>query len=337
MAQPRVFISSTHYDLKYIRSSLEFFVESLGYHAVLSEKGRIAYSPDLPPDESCYREVQNSDIYVLIIGGRFGSEISDTREDVPRTFFDRYESVTKLEYKAAVEKDIPINILVESSVYAEYQTFQRNRDNETVKYAQVDSVNVFYFLDEIFAQPKNNAFCQFDRYIEIEEWLRSQWAGWFGDLLRRRSEQQQITTLASQVNELAEITKTIRRYLEEVVAKVSPENSQKIIHSEETRLNESRIKNKLDANPYVRFLISTVGISFDQVRAALDKAVTIEEFIHTLKEQKDLPKDVLEHIRGLNVPSEGTMAFDALNEARKIVGAPKFAPPVSSKETAQSN
>ena len=47
MAKPRVFVSSTYYDLKHLRSSLENFVESLGFEPVLSEKGDIAYAPDV--------------------------------------------------------------------------------------------------------------------------------------------------------------------------------------------------------------------------------------------------------------------------------------------------
>ena len=35
MARPRVFVSSTYYDLKHIRASLENFIESLGFDAVL--------------------------------------------------------------------------------------------------------------------------------------------------------------------------------------------------------------------------------------------------------------------------------------------------------------
>jgi hypothetical protein len=38
MARPRIFISSTYYDLRYIRSSLEIFIEALGFDAILSEK-----------------------------------------------------------------------------------------------------------------------------------------------------------------------------------------------------------------------------------------------------------------------------------------------------------
>ena len=39
MARPRVFVSSPYYDLKHIRSSLDSFIDRLGYEPVLSEKG----------------------------------------------------------------------------------------------------------------------------------------------------------------------------------------------------------------------------------------------------------------------------------------------------------
>ena len=82
MAKPRVFVSSTFYDLKHIRSSLDIFIESLGFEPILSEKGDIAYSPDHPLDESCYREVQTADIFVLIIGcGQ--SELAGPRLTLP--------------------------------------------------------------------------------------------------------------------------------------------------------------------------------------------------------------------------------------------------------------
>jgi hypothetical protein len=41
MATPRVFISSTCYDLKYIRENLKFFIQNAGYEPVLSEEGNV--------------------------------------------------------------------------------------------------------------------------------------------------------------------------------------------------------------------------------------------------------------------------------------------------------
>ncbi|MDD2778201.1 MAG: DUF4062 domain-containing protein, partial [Methanocellales archaeon] len=83
MAKPKVFVSSTYYDLKHLRSSLENFIESLGFEAILSEKGNIAFTPDIPLDESCYREAGNADIFVIIIGGRYGSEASREQKKMP--------------------------------------------------------------------------------------------------------------------------------------------------------------------------------------------------------------------------------------------------------------
>ena len=135
MARPRVFVSSTYYDLKHIRASLENFIDEMGYEAILSEKGDIAFSPDIPLDESCYREVGAADIVVLIIGGRYGTQRSEDRRSLEPSFFDRYESITKSEYRTARDRDIPIYVFIETAVYAEYQTFLRNKTNQDIAYA----------------------------------------------------------------------------------------------------------------------------------------------------------------------------------------------------------
>lgn len=132
MAKPRVFISSTFYDLKHVRSSLESFIASLGYDPILSEKGSIAYSPDVALDESCYREAKASDIFVLIIGGRYGSEASESSGAEPKEFYDRYESITRKEYESAIERGIPTYVLLDKAVVSEYETFKKNRDNKTI-------------------------------------------------------------------------------------------------------------------------------------------------------------------------------------------------------------
>lgn len=56
MAKPRVFISSTYFDLRNIRSDLERYIKERNYDAILNEKGHIAYSNTKRLEEYCYKE-----------------------------------------------------------------------------------------------------------------------------------------------------------------------------------------------------------------------------------------------------------------------------------------
>jgi hypothetical protein len=75
MAVPRVFISSTCYDLDAIRDSLRSFIESVGFDPCLSDRGDVFYHPDLHTHDSCINEIGNCHLFVLLIGGRFGGTI----------------------------------------------------------------------------------------------------------------------------------------------------------------------------------------------------------------------------------------------------------------------
>lgn len=256
MPRPRVFVSSTYYDLKHLRSSLENFVDSLGFDAVLSEKGKIAYTPDAPLDESCYKEVGNADIFVLVVGGRYGSEVSATKSSLPKTFFERYNSITRGEYRAAVERNTPMYVLIERAVYAEYETYLKNKDNESIRYAHVDSANIFRLIEDILGQDKNNPVFQFDRYAEIEAWLREQWAGLFRELLHRIQTQAQLSSLQAEVAQLGEMNRTLKTYLEAVVSRVAPAESDHLIRSETKRLRKSRSSAAIRSNSLGKYLIS---------------------------------------------------------------------------------
>lgn len=278
MAKPRVFISSTYYDLKHVRASLENFIELLGYDPVLSEKGDIAYMPDAPLDESCYREVGNADIYVLIIGGRYGSQASDEKQTSPN-FFTRYDSITKMEYESAVDADIPVYILIEKSVYSDYENWLKNKENNSFKYAHVDSVNIFHLIEALLAQPRNNPIYQFDRYTDIEGWLKEQWAGLLRELLKKLSSQKQLSSLSAQVTELAEINKTLKRYLEAVMVKVSPADSNKLIKSESNRLEEVHRISKIESNPLARYVNRFFDLPYTTIHREIIEANTLKDFI----------------------------------------------------------
>lgn len=41
MATPKVFVSSTYYDLQHVRNDIQTFLLELGYEAVMHDKGNI--------------------------------------------------------------------------------------------------------------------------------------------------------------------------------------------------------------------------------------------------------------------------------------------------------
>lgn len=219
MAKPRVFISSTYYDLKHIRSALGVFVDSLGFESIMNERGAIPYSHTEALDESCYKEVKQCDIMVLIIGGRYGSPESIDRDRVTQTkknfkndkvdeFFLKYKSVTRKECESALDANIPLYVFIEKAVHIEYETYKANENSTSIKYAQVTSVNVFEMIKAIEELPLNNVIKSFEHYHEIEDWLRNQWAGLFKDLLQRMTSQVQFESLSTQVSQLNESNKT---------------------------------------------------------------------------------------------------------------------------------
>lgn len=322
MAKPRIFISSTYYDLKHIRSSLENFVESLGYEPVLSENGDIPYIPDMALDQACYREVGSVDVFVLIIGGRYGTEAGGEDKKVKHKFFDEFESVTKKEYEAAVSKNIPIYILIEKNVYAEYYTYQKNKKKTDVGYAHVDSVNVFNLIEDIISQQMNNPIQSFDKYSEIESWLRDQWAGLFKDFLIRRTNSQQIESLSSQVNELKENNKTMKLYLESVMTKVIPDKSAKLIESEKIRSEKWLLNEEIKKNYWYKYLVAFGGL--------LGKRIKINDFINWVSEAdsfSEFSKSVNNYFNN-KMPEEDIILITIIqpetktyyNDLRKLLG-----------------
>lgn len=319
MAKPQIFVSSTFFDLKYIRASLDQFIESLGYEAVLSEKGNIAYNPDLSLDESCYREACNADVFVLIVGGRYGSPASDEDKDRPKDFYERYESITKKEYEAAADRDVPIYILIERSVYNEYETFKRNRENQEIKYAHVESVNVFRLIDEILSRPRNNPLYQFDRHTEIEAWLREQWAGLFKEMLSKRSEQRQLSTLADQAAELSNVNTTLKRYLEEVMSGVTVEKAAEIISDEEARLAESRMLTELANHISIVALLKRGKLTIDEARRIFTDATSLDDLATRIDA---IPNSPYKAASMLVAWQEDEDSLALMNEVRAILNLP---------------
>ena len=138
-------------------------------------------------------------------------------------------------------------------------------------------MNVFALIKEILGKRRNNPFQQFDRYSDIQLWLREQWAGLFRELLNRTSSHTQIASLASQVAVLTEINRTLKVYLEQVVTKVAPEDAKALILEQDERLKEVEIERAFEQNDLAR-LLRMFGLVNAQVRQLLRESSSAAEF-----------------------------------------------------------
>lgn len=95
--QPKIFISSTIWDLPNERTAAYNAVNKVGGFPIMSEKTMEAQSTDSLT--ACLSKVLESDIYVLILGGRYGWQPEDK------------ESITELEYHTARIQNIPVLVI----------------------------------------------------------------------------------------------------------------------------------------------------------------------------------------------------------------------------------
>lgn len=261
MAKPRIFVSSTYYDLKHIRKSIESFIHDIGYEAVLFESGDIPFDHHEPLDESCYKELETCHILVLVIGGRYGSGSSDEQVELTPDELEKhylhFNSITRKEYEAAKDRDIPIYIFIEKGVAAEYQTYRENRENSTIKYAHVDSVNIFRLLDVIYTQKRNNLVREFENVEDITKWLKDQWAGLFTQFLTKKSSDAPITSLEKQLANLNVVTKTLKDYSENIIQGLSPDSYNQIIETIDTKEKQRTNINTLMEHPFFAHLVKS--------------------------------------------------------------------------------
>ncbi|USE83421.1 DUF4062 domain-containing protein [Acinetobacter tibetensis] len=202
MATPRVFVSSTCYDLKYIRDNLRYFITTLGYEPILSEDGAVFFDPSSHTHDSCLTEIPNCQLFVLIIGGRYGGKFQGTED-----------SITNMEYREAIKHKIPVFTLVESGVLHDHHTYLTNKKNKDIdltkfNFPSSDSIKIFEFIDEVRKASSNNALVPFRDFNDIECYLRKQWAGMIYDFLTKKSASEKITDyleVISQMNSRIEL------------------------------------------------------------------------------------------------------------------------------------
>jgi uncharacterized protein DUF4062 len=92
--KPTVFVCSTIYDFRDLRSALKLWLEEYGYEVLLSEFNDFPQLPDQNSYTSCLQAIDQSDFFILFIGSRVGG------------WYDQANrvSITRMEYRYAYER-----------------------------------------------------------------------------------------------------------------------------------------------------------------------------------------------------------------------------------------
>ena len=175
MAVPRVFISSTYYDLRQVRYNVGDFIKSLGYEIIMHERSGVAYTQNEPLEHDCYHEMASCDIAVCIIGNHFGSQSLDN--DL---------SITMNEIQTAIQDKKKVYIFIAKDVYIENRTYEQNKENGSFKSAYTDDIRIHTFISEL---KKNTRVMieSFEVTDDITRTLKLQFAGLFQNLLSREA------------------------------------------------------------------------------------------------------------------------------------------------------
>jgi hypothetical protein len=204
MARPRVFVSSTYYDLKIIREDLDRFISTLGYEPVRHERGHVSYGREDKPEAYAYKEIEFCDIVVSIVGGKYGTTSSD-----------QIYSISQTELKRAIDLGKQVYIFVENGVLSEFKYYQLNKDLVGVQYSAVNDKRVYSFLEEIYALPKGNPIFSFETSQDLTIILREQLAGLFQRLLAEEANKSQTTLIQELQRNLQTVDQLVKFLTEE--------------------------------------------------------------------------------------------------------------------------
>lgn len=206
----------------------------MGYDPVLSDEGDVFYNPLSHTHTSCLDEVSNCQIFVLIIGGRYGG-----------THIGSTESITNEEYRIAVKNNIPVFTLVDSSVSSDHHLYQMNGknseiDRDKVTYPASDNVKIFHFINEVRKNTVNNAIHPFRNFLDIETYLKKQWAGMLFDFLLKAKNEQQSEITNKLLDDLSQASRKTEELLKFVYGKLDDANAEEVISSVSDTVNAEK-------------------------------------------------------------------------------------------------
>jgi hypothetical protein len=237
MASPRIFVSSTCYDLFDIRNNLYNFINNYEFDPIMSEFGDIFFDFKNHVQDSCINEIKKCQMFILIIGNQYGSsyyKVSNQKNP---------DSVTMSEFKMSLELGIPKYIFINKLVKYDYDNYVRFLEREYTQYFKNNKVenvekakndireefdsnymfpkeqykHIFKFIDIINSLSTNNAILTFETSEDIQVKLKKQWANFFCDALQMLISEENKRSSEAAFNELLQRTMGIESKINSLI------------------------------------------------------------------------------------------------------------------------
>jgi hypothetical protein len=173
MSQIKIFLSSTCYDLKQIRTDLFDYLYSAGYTPFLSENHDFPINPQKDTIDNCIDNVKNNtDIFILVVGNRYGFQIENGK------------SITNTEYLYAKKLGLPIYVFIYKPIISILPIWKKNKNGDFSD--SVDSTKIFEFVQDL-RESDNNWCFEFEIAQDIVKVLKIQFSYLFKESLKIRT------------------------------------------------------------------------------------------------------------------------------------------------------
>lgn len=226
MAQLKVFVSSTCYDLNIVRGQLRSFLLTSGHEPVMSDYNDVLFDPRIHTHESCIQEIKNADVIILIIGSRFGGtaipkiannlniENLKSQSNAVKVLETADKlSITQLEILNAVDNNIPIFTFIDSRVSYDHLFYEKNKSKkiiDEIDFPSIDkketAVYIFEFINFLRLRSKNNSVIEFSKFSDIEDFIRRQFSSLLQRLLQEQKnkiiEEKRLDFLSKQIEDI---------------------------------------------------------------------------------------------------------------------------------------
>lgn len=291
MAQPRIFVSSTCYDLQEIRFQLRTFIEDFGFEPVMSEFGDIFFDYQKHIQDSCKDEIEKCQLFVLIVGNNYGSIYYKQKD-----FAKLPDSVTIQEFKKSIEVNIFKHIFVNKFVDYDYKNYQKALNKEIAIYFDRNKIEneniddtvisikkefinkypfpqdsykfIFNFLDIIYNLKTNNAIITYESFEDVKFSLKKQWAGFMYESITKHKTIP-VSSLDKVVEKIERVENQIRSLVEN---QINQDNNSKItfdISKLTTEIGFEEFKNIRDEIHDKIFDLLNVDINFMEFKARI--------------------------------------------------------------------